>query len=175
LRRALFKEDFEPIGYLKKTFGIDGHIRFELNENFFEIIDQVDHVFALIDGQHIPFRINEIADEAGLTISFKGLETAEFAQLLCNKEVFLPKDITKGNKIEKMIIGYEFVVGYSLYDKEMLIGEITEVIDSPAHQLAIVNYQGKDKLIPLHESMISYINKENKKIITELPEGLLTL
>jgi 16S rRNA processing protein RimM len=175
LRKSLFKEDFTAVGYLKKTFRIDGHIKFDLSEDYFDSIDKVDHIFVLIDGQHIPYRIEEISDEGGMSILFKGLDTAEKAQLLCNREVFLPTRIVSDVEVEEVVLGYSYLKGYTLYDQEKKIGEISDVIENPAHQIAVVSYNGVEKLIPLHKSMISYINHENKTIITELPEGLLTL
>lgn len=64
---------------------------------------------------------------------------------------------------------------FQLFNFEKLIGKIKEVIEQPHQVLVVIERDGKDVLIPLHDQTLKSIDHENKKVYTELPDGLLEI
>nr|MCE2704432.1 16S rRNA processing protein RimM [Terrimonas sp.] len=58
-------------------------------------------------------------------------------------------------------------------DKE--IGLITEVIEQPQQLVCKVFIQEQEVLIPLHEDTLLSIDHAAKKVIVQLPDGLLDI
>jgi 16S rRNA processing protein RimM len=54
-------------------------------------------------------------------------------------------------------------------------GVITEVVEMPQQEMAFVLHHGREVLIPLNESLIISIDRENKTLLMDLPEGLLDM
>ena len=53
------------------------------------------------------------------------------------------------------------------------IGEILEVIEQPHQLLCRIDWKGKEALIPIHEESLVKIDKKNKIVVVNLPDGLL--
>ncbi|MEJ7680633.1 MAG: hypothetical protein WKG06_22820 [Segetibacter sp.] len=55
------------------------------------------------------------------------------------------------------------------------IGEIIEVIEQPLQVLCKIMYNGNEALIPIHEESLKKIDKKEKQVHVNLPEGLLEI
>src|SRR5690606_16370261 len=82
---------------------------------------------------------------------------------------FLPK--LKGNKFY-----YHEVVGFSVEDKEHGdIGIIESINDTTPQALFEIKKDDKQLLIPVRDEIIVKIDRENKTIFVDTPEGLVDL
>ena len=62
-----------------------------------------------------------------------------------------------------------------MIDGENDLGEIIEVIEQPHQVLCTILYNGKEAMIPVHQDNLIKLDKKNKKVFVELPEGLLDI
>ena len=91
-----------------------------------------------------------------------------------NKKVYFTSD--KFNQFFKEIEDDLLeLVGYTAYNGSLLIGEITEIYDNTSQLLAEIKHNQETFLVPLVEDFIISIDDAKKKVIMELPEGILTL
>src|SRR5690606_17776733 len=82
---------------------------------------------------------------------------------------FLPK--LKGNKFY-----YHEVIGFAMEDKlHGPIGIIQSINDSTAQALFEVEKGDKQLLIPVRDEIILKVDRENKTIFVDTPEGLVDL
>jgi 16S rRNA processing protein RimM len=65
------------------------------------------------------------------------------------------------------------LVGFRLFDGELDLGEILEVIEQPHQVLCRIDLEGKEALIPLHEETLRGIDQKKREVRVELPDGLL--
>jgi 16S rRNA processing protein RimM len=49
------------------------------------------------------------------------------------------------------------------------------VIEQPHQVLCTIIYKGNEALIPIHQDSLLKVDKKNKKVFVELPEGLLDI
>ena len=61
-----------------------------------------------------------------------------------------------------------------VYNQEE-IGEVLEVIEQPHQILCTISIDGKEALIPIHENSLQKIDKKNRKVYVDLPDGLLEI
>jgi 16S rRNA processing protein RimM len=66
-------------------------------------------------------------------------------------------------------------LGFSIVEDGKMIGEVIEVIEMPHQVLCKVMYKGNEALIPIHEESLEKVDKKNKLIHVNLPEGLLDM
>ena len=105
-------------------------------------------------------------------IKLEGFNTKESARRLNQKEVWLLKaDFDKYASKSSPIS----LLGYMMVNQDLEIGEIVEVIEQPMQVLCIIMYHGNEALIPIHEGSLEKIDKKNKRVYVDLPEGLLDI
>jgi 16S rRNA processing protein RimM len=105
-------------------------------------------------------------------ISLEGINTRERAQQLVSRAVWIPEELyhqLASKNAPANLLGYQIVEN----DKE--IGLITEVIEQPQQLVCKVFIQEQEVLIPLHEDTLLSIDHAAKKVIVQLPDGLLDI
>ena len=105
-------------------------------------------------------------------ISLEGINTRERAHQLVSRAVWIPEELyhqLASKNAPANLLGYQIVEN----DKE--IGLITEVIEQPQQLVCKVFIQEQEVLIPLHEDTLLSIDHAAKKVIVQLPDGLLDI
>ena len=105
-------------------------------------------------------------------ISLEGINTRERAQQLVSRAVWIPEELyhqLASKNAPANLLGYQIVEN----DKEL--GLITEVIEQPQQLVCKVFIQEQEVLIPLHEDTLLSIDHAAKKVIVQLPDGLLDI
>ena len=173
--KMILKSDVFPIGQLTKTHGLKGEMTFSCTST---ILEDAEIPFIILEpeGILVPFYIDEVrlkTDETGL-ISFERIETEEKAREYLGLTMFLPNEYLE--EIKDTQIEADYFVGFEVIDEEKgKIGKITEVDQSTANVLFIVETDTDDVLIPAVDEFITDIDHDKKIIRLNLPDGLLEL
>ena len=167
------KEDVFRIGVINKPHGVKGEVSFTFTDDCFDRID-CPYLILLIDGIFVPFFIESYrfrSDDVAL-IKFERIDTERQARALSNIEVFFPKKYVED---DETIFYYTFFVGFHVYDKvHGYIGDILDIEDSTINVLFVIKKEGEDEiLLPAHEDFIDDIDKEQKIMEINIPDGLL--
>jgi len=122
----------------------------------------------------MPFFIEKTAikSDTETYIKLEGIDTKEVARKLTPKEVWLEESDFKKHTLQSAPIA---LLGFSMMEAENNLGEIIEVNEQPHQILCTIMYKGKEALIPLHEASLIKIDKKNKQVFVDLPEGLLAI
>lgn len=170
-----------PIGKLKKTHGLQGEIKLEIEDKFLELLPTLEVLFVEQSGNAMPFFIESIRGKGTMIAKLEEVDDKETASALANREVYLrrvdiPFTEEELNAVETDLV-YYYLEGYQLLDGDKnIIGTILEVVDYPQQEMAIVQTkEGKEILIPLQEDWMVATNEDEKTIQMELPEGLIDL
>ncbi len=168
------------IGRLGKSFGVKGALRLKLDEiKYIEDLIGCDVLFVEIEGQKLPYFIEEIQEGRDLLIFFDDVKDKQAAEKLVNRPIWLrAEDVLPevDRTLPEDALEFSFAEGFEIWDEEMgLIGKIEGVEAYPEQELALVNYLEKEVLIPLNNQLVLEVDQENKRIIMNLPDGLLDL
>ena len=69
-----------------------------------------------------------------------------------------------------------WVRGYTAVDENLgELGEITDIDESTINTLFVIESDGEEILVPAQEEFILGIDRENREIFFNLPEGLVSL
>lgn len=169
-------EDYYLIGTLVKTHGIAGEFVLRLNDLHSNVIYEMESVFIEFDGLLVPFFISEIRskNDTSLIVKFEKIDDEEHAIEFINCKVFTPENIAADENDDFQ--SFSTLVGYNVVDrKEGNLGKIDTFIDLPDNPLIRVKKNKKEILIPLNEQFIEKIDHEQKKLFTNVPEGLINL
>lgn len=174
------KLEFVQIGRVKKAFGKSGALRCQCIDPFAAILHEQAFIFIEIDGTKVPFEVASISPTPVLEIKFKDVTDAIAADSISGALLFLaekdlPTDLLKPEQ-EKSDAHYGFLEGYELSDKQLgRVGKIQAVYSYPSQEMAFIEENGQETLIPLANAYITKIDDQQQEIIMDLPAGLLDL
>jgi 16S rRNA processing protein RimM len=115
---------------------------------------------------------SRIKTDEELFIKLEGINSREEAKTLIQKQVWLVEEEFHKYAGKSAPIS---LLGFHIINDNNDLGEILEVIEQPHQLLCMIMLDGKEALIPVHEETLQKIDKKNKKLIVELPEGLLDI
>jgi 16S rRNA processing protein RimM len=170
------KEDCFYLGKIVKKHSFKGEVVVKLDTDEPELYQNLESVFVALGNDLVPFFIETISLQKGnqLRIRFEDVENEADADAIMGVEVYLPlRFLPKltGNKFY-----FHEIIDFDIEDlKYGFIGVITGVNDSSAQPLFEVNANGTEVFIPMIDNFIKKVDRENKKIIVETPEGLIDL
>ena len=168
--KTIQRKDFLEVGSVVKVHGTKGELKFNLTQSF----TLKEWAFLEFRGKPVPFYIDytkaEFADE--IIIKLGGIDTIEQANNLIGKLLLLPSKQVKNSKNtdDWDLLGYQMID-----QKQGELGTIVEVIENTYQSLAMLNFQGRELLVPLVEEIVLEINDTKKEVFVDLPDGLLTL
>ena len=164
------------IGKLAKPHGIKGEISFLFDNDIFDRVN-CPYLVCFLDGIFVPFFWEEYRFKGKETalMKFEDLDSEEEVRFLSGVEVFFPRayfeDESENNNID---YSWDYFVDFTIEDVSYgNIGIIREVDKSTMNILFVVeNNDGDELFIPATEDFIVSVDDKNKKLKTNLPEGL---
>ncbi|MCK4287755.1 MAG: 16S rRNA processing protein RimM, partial [Bacteroidales bacterium] len=107
-------------------------------------------------------------------IKLKDVLTPEIAEMFVNAEIFLPLDQLP--KLTGNNFYYHDIIGYTIIDKTYgSIGKVEKVLDLPQQAILQIKYKNKEILVPITDEIIKIVDRNNKQIKIEAPEGLIEI
>ena len=170
--------DFVEIGQLKKAHGLQGELKGKVDERFWEDLMEAQAVFLEHKGDKAPYFIEYARGGAPLILKLEDIDTKEAASELTNKRLYLRREDVQLDD-EAILSGdlvFGYLKGYTLHTTAVgEVGPIVRVDEYPQQEMAIVAYQDREVLVPLREAWITALDKAQKTVEMDLPEGLLDL
>lgn len=167
------KEDCYLLGKITRRHGLAGNVILKLDTDQPELYTKLDSVFVEINGLLVPFFIAKTAwsKSDSLNIAFKNSTEALVDQSL-GKNVYLP--LSTLPKLTGKQFYYHEIIGYSILDENGNdCGVIRSVNDQTAQTYFVTNLDVKEVVIPMIKDWIIEVNREERFIKMQLPEGLI--
>ena len=162
------------LGYIVRTHGTNGNVVIFLDVDYPEDYEDLDAVYVEIRGELVPYFISNfnLQKQANAIVSFEDVNTIEKGQALVGSSLYLSLD--ELNELGEEEFYYHEIKGYTVVDETKgELGIVREVYSLNGQDLIAMDYQGNEILIPTSEEIVLRADKENKKLIVNLPEGLL--
>ena len=170
------KEDCFYLGKIAKKFSYKGEVLVYLDTDEPELYENLESVFVECDKHLVPFFIenSSLHKNDFLRVRFEDVSNEEEADALIGNEIYLPLSMLpklSGNKFY-----FHEVIGFEIEDKRLgVIGKIVSINDTTAQPLFEVIQNGTELLIPMIDHFLVKIDRDNKKVIMDLPEGLVEM
>ena len=170
------KDDCFYLGRIVRKFSFKGEVIAKLDTDEPEHYGALDAVFLAKGEAFLPYFIESSSwHKAGqLRIKFEDVDSDEDADALLRAELYLP--LSALPKLEGNAFYYHEVIGFQVVDVHYgRVGTITSVNDTTAQALFIIDHEGKEVLIPINDDLVKEVNREQKTITIEAPDGLIAL
>lgn len=169
------KEKCIYFGRIRKTSGYQGEVILSVDVALPEDLAVFEFFHLEIEGDLIPFFIEEIdiAGPSGIRVKFIDVPTQEKAKSLIDCPVYVEEIHHKNLRRNSLLIGIE---GFMVVDaRQGEIGKLVRVIQQTVQDLLVVKAGEAEILIPVAEAIILRIDPEKRSIFVDLPEGLTEL
>ena len=170
------KEDCFYLGKIAKKFSFKGEVLAYLDTDEPELYENMESVFVEFNNNLVPFFIESSALHKNdfLRIRFEDVNSEEEADSLLNCPIYLP--LTMLPKLTGNKFYFHEVIGFEIEDKRLgIFGKIQSVNDSTAQPLFEVLNGTVEILVPMIDKFLIKIDRENKKVVMDLPEGLIEM
>ena len=167
------------IGHYNKPHGVNGEISATLDIDT-SLLKDFKCLVSDIDGIFVPFFITDLRSKNVSTalLTIDGIQDEHDAALLVNKEIFVLKDeyeqLSADEETDEFPLDY--FIGFRLFDSREEVGIIIDVDDTTENVLFVVERADESHVrIPAVDDLVKEIHENEKKIVMNLPEGLLTI
>jgi 16S rRNA processing protein RimM len=163
-------------GKISKPYGLHGEVYIILIPDSGEIIKSDCPLFIDLDGQRVPFFVEEyeVVSKDQAIVKFEFIHSLDQARRICGCDAYF--ETNTGINPGKIPHHLQRVVSFQATDTHLgLLGPVTDFIPDDMNPIFIVSYKGKELIIPAAEDIIQQINTEDKTIQFNLPEGLTEL
>jgi 16S rRNA processing protein RimM len=170
------KEDCFYLGKIVRKHSFRGGVVAKLDTDEPELYQNLESIFVLLNNNLVPFFIDQILLQKGnqLRLKFEDVDSEADANAIMGAGLYLPLEFLpklKGNKFY-----FHEIVNFEIEDVNFgLFGVIKRVNDRSAQPLFEIDFNGKEIFVPMIDDFIKKVDRKNKKILVETPEGLIDL
>ncbi len=170
------KENCFYLGKIVRKYSFKGELLIKLDTDEPELFTEMESVFVEQRKNLIPFFITESSLHKSelLRVRFEDVKNEEEANALIGAHLYLPLEFLP--KLKGNIFYFHEIIGFTAIDESFgKIGEITGVNDTTSQALFEIDRNGKQILIPMIDHFIKNVNRENKTILLNVPDGLIEM
>lgn len=165
------------LGTIVKSIGKDGTVLLVIDADQPKNYSKLESMFVEVNQTLVPFFISRITinsnGEARLLI--EGMSNEIDTLPIIGKAVFLPLSALKPLSGKKFY--FHEIIGFQAKDEIAgIFGRITDVFETSSQPvIQVLNEDNKEILIPVDDTFIQSIDRQNKVFNFNLPNGLLDL
>ena len=170
------KEECFYLGKIVSKFSFKGEVLIKLDTDEPESYLEMESVFVEYDKNLVPFFIEKSSLQKSnlLRVRFEDVNSEEEADDLMKCNLYLPLEMLP--ELNEDQFYFHEIIGYKVDDINYgEVGILTAVNDMTAQALFEVEKDGKQVLIPMNDEFIQKVDKANKTIFVNTPEGLIDL
>ena len=170
------KQECFYLGKIVSKYSFKGEVLVKLDSDDPELYESMESVFVSLRDSLVPFFIEQsrLHKSSLLRIKFEDVDTEEDADRIMGSELYLPLEFLpplEGNKFY-----FHEVIGFSVIDQNFgTVGVITGINDTTNQALFIIDHKGTEILIPINDEFLTKVDRDNKTIEVNTPEGLIEL
>jgi 16S rRNA processing protein RimM len=170
------KSDCFYLGKIVRKYSFKGELLIKLDTDEPELYENLDALFVDLRNNLVPFFIeaSQLHKSDLLRVKFEDVDSEADADALLKSDIYLPLEFLP--KLEDDKFYFHEIIDFKVIDKNFgEVGVIKSVNDTTAQALFVIDRDGIEILIPMNDEFIVKVDKSNKEIIVDTPEGLIDL
>lgn len=172
----MLKSECFFLGKIVKKYSFKGELLVKLDTDEPKLYEHMDSVFIEVRNKLLPFFIesSQLHKSELLRIKFEDIDTEEDADSLIKSGLYLPLEVLP--KLEDDKFYFHEIIGFKVSDATFgYVGIIKGVNDATAQPLFEIDRDGIEILIPMNDEFLLKVDKLNRTIDVNTPEGLIDL
>ncbi|MGQ0828057.1 MAG: ribosome maturation factor RimM [Bacteroidota bacterium] len=169
------KNECFNLGYIARRVGNKGELLFVLDVDDPLRYKKLESIFVERNNSLVPFFIKKVQLRGNnATVSIDGIDTIERAEELVKSGLFLPLSFLPELNGKKFY--FHEISGFTVVDKVYgEIGVVESVLDFPQQAVFQIKKGDQEILVPAKEEFIISINRADRRLEIQAPEGLIDI
>ena len=169
------KQDCFYLGKIIKKYSFKEEVLIKTDGDLVENYFHLKNLFLENENDLVPFFIDRIKKHKPdiLRIKFEDVDSEELANKILKKKIYLPLTLLKPLRGKKFY--FHEVIGFKVISEKKVIGIINKINDLSPQPIFEIKNKNRIILVPIHNDFIIKINRKEKNIELNLPDGLLEL
>jgi 16S rRNA processing protein RimM len=170
------KEDCFYLGKIVRKHSFKGEVVIKLDTDEPELYQEMESVYVDFGNNLVPFFIEKSSLHKGnqLRVRFEDVNSEADADAILKSDIYLP--LTLLPKLSGDQFYFHEIIGFKVVDRNFgVVGIIVKINETAAQPLFEIDREGTVILIPMVDEFIKKVDRENKKIEVQTPEGLIEL
>jgi len=161
------------IGFISKAHGFGGEVLCVLEEGI-ELTGDTRFLFVTMEGKPVPFSIEYFkARNDAFLVKFEDVNDETTAKKITGFRLSTEQELVAASSDR---LAWDDLVGYALQDKNFgPMGPLLSVEEYPEQLVGRCKIREKEVLFPLNDDFVEEIDDDQKRILLNLPEGLLDI
>ena len=163
------------IGTVVSKHGYKGDIKISVSSNNLDTFPDLKYLFIDLYGCFIPFKIDNVRSFSKnvLIVKLKEIRSEDEVNEVIHKNIYVDSAEMESN-IDSGFF-YNDLINFEVITDSKKIGRIENINSKLPQPVFEIIYDSRKVLIPIHEDLIKKIDKENKIIYLDIPNGLLEI
>jgi 16S rRNA processing protein RimM len=167
-------KDLVPIAQVVKPRGLKGELKvFLYNKSSDTLNDNID-IWLKVDNHFNRYTAEYLKhsfSDKYVFIKFKDINTREDAELVSNRRLYVSRmDFPNNDGGFYLVDLIDFIVQDEI---KANYGKVIDVINLPTNDALLINYKGREIMIPLIDNFIKLFDFENKLIVVKNSDTFL--
>ena len=165
--------EYLSIGQIINTHGLRGAVKVYPLTDDISRFKKLKEVYVEENDGIVKYKVESVKFlSSTVSVKLKGVDSEEAANKL--RGFYIKVDRKSAVKLPKDTYFICDLIDLEVYDeKGLLIGTVKDVLQTGSNDVYVIESSGKDILIPALKDIVKKIDLENKKILVEMPEGLI--
>ena len=169
-------EDCFYLGKIVRKHSFKGEVVIKLDTDEPELYQEMESVYVDFGNNLVPFFIEKSSLHKGnqLRVRFEDVNSEADADAILKSDIYLP--LTLLPKLSGDQFYFHEIIGFKVVDRNFgEVGIIVKINETAAQPLFEIDREGTVILIPMVDEFIKKVDRENKKIEVQTPDGLIEL
>lgn len=170
------KEDCFYLGKIVRKHSFKGEVVIKLDTDEPELYQEMESVYVDFGNNLVPFFIEKSSLHKGnqLRVQFEDVYSEADADAILKSAIYLPLSLLP--KLSGNQFYYHEIIGFKVIDASFgEVGNIINVNETAAQPLFEIDREGKEIFIPMVDEFIKKVDRANKTIEVQTPNGLIEL
>ncbi|HPL98588.1 MAG TPA: ribosome maturation factor RimM [Bacillota bacterium] len=165
--------EYLSIGQIINTHGLRGAVKVYPLTDDISRFEKLKEVYVEENDGIVKYKVESVKFlSSTVSVKLKGVDSEEAANKL--RGSYIKVDRKSAVKLPKDTYFICDLIDLEVYDeKGLLLGTVKDVLQTGSNDVYVIQSSGKDILIPALKDIVKKIDLENKKILVEMPEGLI--
>ena len=167
--------DHVKIGTVVSKHGYKGDIKISVSSNNLDTFPDLKYLFIDLYGCFIPFKIDNVRSFSKnvLIVKLKEIRSEDEVNEVIHKNIYVDSAEMESN-IDSGFF-YNDLINFEVITDSKKIGRIENINSKLPQPVFEIIYDSRKVLIPIHEDLIKKIDKKNRIIYLDIPNGLLEI
>lgn len=170
------KEDCFYLGKIVRKHSFKGEVVIKLDTDEPELYQEMESVYVDFGNNLVPFFIEKSSLHKGnqLRVRFEDVNSEADADAILKSDIYLP--LTLLPKLSGDQFYFHEIIGFKVVDSNFGdVGVILKINETAAQPLFEIDRQGIAIFIPIVDEFIKKVDRANKTIEVQTPDGLIEL